>query len=102
VRLLLDGPVRFHDLRRAIPEISDKMLSERLKELEAAGLVLRQVIPETPCGSNTALHLKGQALEALSTPFLYGLRRGSPSLKHNSFNKGICVTPLDRTTTMTI
>ena len=64
VRLLLNGPVRFHDLRRAIPEISDKMLSERLKELEAAGLVLRQVIPETPVRVEYRLTTKGQALEA--------------------------------------
>ena len=35
VRLLLGGARRFHDLSRGIPEISDKMLSERLKELEA-------------------------------------------------------------------
>lgn len=64
VRLLLGGPVRFHDLKRAIPEISDKMLSERLKELEAAGLVLRRVIPETPVRVEYSLTAKGQALEA--------------------------------------
>lgn len=64
VRLLLSGPVRFHDLKRAIPEISDKMLSERLKELEAAGLVLRRVIPETPVRVEYSLTAKGQALEA--------------------------------------
>ena len=64
LQLLLNGPVRFHDLRRAIPEISDKMLSERLKELEAAGLVLRQVIPETPVRVEYRLTPKGQALEA--------------------------------------
>ncbi len=37
IRLLLGGPVRFHDLTKAVPKISDKVLSERLKELEAAG-----------------------------------------------------------------
>ena len=63
IRLLLGGAVRFHDLKRAIPEISDKMLSERLKELEAAGIVVRQVIPETPVRVEYSLTPKGQALE---------------------------------------
>lgn len=64
ISLLLAGPRRFHDLHRAIPEISDKMLSERLKELEATGIVLRQVIPTTPVRVEYSLTEKGQALEA--------------------------------------
>lgn len=64
VRLLLGGPVRFHDLRRGIPDISDKMLSERLKELEAAAIVSRRVIPETPVRVEYSLTPRGQALEA--------------------------------------
>ena len=38
----------FCDMRDAIPEISDRMLSERLKDLEADGIVQRRVVPETP------------------------------------------------------
>lgn len=71
IQLLLAGPGRFHDLREAIPEISDKMLSERLKELEQYGLVLRRVIPETPVRVEYSLTEKGKALgpslEALSS-----------------------------------
>ena len=63
VQLLLGGPRRFHDLKRAVPEISDKMLSERLKELEAAGIVRRTVAPTTPVRIEYHLTPKGQALE---------------------------------------
>lgn len=59
---LLDGVVRFSDLRDAIPEISDRMLSERLKELEADGIVERVVIPEKPVRIQYRLTEKGYAL----------------------------------------
>ena len=62
LQLLLAGPERFFDLRKAIPEISDKMLSERLKELEVHGLVVRRVIPDTPIRVQYSLSDKGQAL----------------------------------------
>ena len=48
VRALLAGNPRFSDLKAAIPQISDHVLSERLKELEAADIVTRTVTPETP------------------------------------------------------
>ena len=42
------GPQRYGDLRRLIPEISDKLLTQRLRDLERDGLVLRQVTPARP------------------------------------------------------
>ena len=48
INLLLSGRMRFAELRAAIPDISDRMLSERLRELEAEGIVARMVVPETP------------------------------------------------------
>ena len=42
------GARRFTDFRRAVPGISDRMLSQRLKELEALGLLSRTVVPSTP------------------------------------------------------
>jgi DNA-binding HxlR family transcriptional regulator len=48
VRTLLSGASRFTDIRDGIPAISDNLLSERLKELEAAGVVVRDVTPSTP------------------------------------------------------
>ena len=42
------GATRFGDYRRMVPGISDRLLSQRLKELEHMGLIEREVIPTTP------------------------------------------------------
>lgn len=63
LRALLQGLTRFRDLRAAIPHLSDRMLSERLKQLEAEGLVERSVVPETPVRVEYRLTERGQALE---------------------------------------
>ena len=63
IRLLLNGPARYSELRARIPDISDRMLAERLKELEAEGVVVRTVIPEAPIGVEYGLTEKGRALE---------------------------------------
>jgi DNA-binding HxlR family transcriptional regulator len=62
LRVLLDGPCRFGDFLDRIQGISDPILSERLKELEAQGLVQRRVLPETPVRVEYALTPKGQGL----------------------------------------
>lgn len=62
VRALLSGATRFTDLTHAIPGLSDRMLSERLKELEAEGVVERCVIPDTPVRVEYRLTDKGRAL----------------------------------------
>jgi DNA-binding HxlR family transcriptional regulator len=43
IRVLLYGPARFGELRERVPGISDTLLSERLKQLEDEGIVLRTV-----------------------------------------------------------
>jgi DNA-binding HxlR family transcriptional regulator len=63
IQLLLDGRMRYAELRDAIPDISDRMLSERLRELESEGIVARLVIPETPVRVEYELTEKGRALE---------------------------------------
>ncbi len=60
--ILLRGSTRFTDLRAAIPGITDPMLSARLHELEAEGVVERSVLPDTPVRVQYALTAKGQAL----------------------------------------
>ncbi|HEX7828333.1 MAG TPA: helix-turn-helix domain-containing protein [Thermoanaerobaculia bacterium] len=64
ISLLLQTRCRFATLRDAIPEITDRMLSERLQELESEGIVERTVIPETPVRVEYALTKKGKALAA--------------------------------------
>jgi DNA-binding HxlR family transcriptional regulator len=63
ISLLLRGPARYCSLREAVPDISDRMLSERLRELEAEGIVARIVVPETPVRVEYKLTPKGEALE---------------------------------------
>ena len=62
---------RFATLREAIPDITDRMLSERLYELEEEGIVERTVVPDTPVRVEYALSAKGRGLattiEAIST-----------------------------------
>jgi len=63
IQLLFPGRMRFAQLRAAIPEISDRMLSERLRELETEGIIERSVIPDTPVRVEYELTEKGRALE---------------------------------------
>lgn len=63
IQLLLRGPARYAELRDSIPDISDRMLSERLRELEEEGIVDRHVIPETPVRVEYSLTAKGRGLE---------------------------------------
>ena len=63
IQLLLNGRMRFAELRAAIPDISDRMLSERLRELEAEGILARRVVPDTPVRVEYELTEKGRALE---------------------------------------
>src|SRR5262245_49895487 len=62
--VLLKSRCRFATLRDAIPDITDRMLSERLQELEQEGIVERTVIPEIPVRVEYALTKKGRALAA--------------------------------------
>ena len=62
LRVLLDGPSRFCDFLARIEGISDPILSERLKELEAQGLIRRRVFQEMPVRVEYSLTPKGEAL----------------------------------------
>ncbi len=63
IRILLDGPARFGELKEAIPELSDRLLSERLKELEDEGLVEREVTESRPPFVHYSLSARGRALK---------------------------------------
>ena len=60
--VMLRRRCRFAALREAIPAITDRMLSERLQELEQEGIVARVVVPETPVRVEYTLTKKGRAL----------------------------------------
>jgi DNA-binding HxlR family transcriptional regulator len=69
--VLLDGPLRFSEIAQAIPQLSDRLLSERMKELEGRGLVARTVIDDHPVRVEYGLTEMGRELE----PALSELKR---------------------------
>jgi DNA-binding HxlR family transcriptional regulator len=62
LRALLAGTRRFGEIRGSVPGLSDRLLSARLKELEAEGIVSRRVVPETPVRVEYELTEMGQDL----------------------------------------
>jgi DNA-binding HxlR family transcriptional regulator len=66
---LIDGPVRFNTLHRAICRITARSLTQALRELEADGMVVRTIYPTIPPQVDYALTDRAQAL----IPVLRGL-----------------------------
>jgi DNA-binding HxlR family transcriptional regulator len=62
VHVLLGGPLRFSEIAQAIPQISDRLLSMRLKELELFGIIARRVWDAAPVRVEYELTPKGKAL----------------------------------------
>jgi DNA-binding HxlR family transcriptional regulator len=62
IYVLMGSRCRFAALRSAIPDITDRMLSERLSELDEEGIVERTVVPDTPIRVEYALTKKGREL----------------------------------------
>jgi DNA-binding HxlR family transcriptional regulator len=73
--VLMDGPRRFSEIAQAIPELSDRLLSERMKELEARGMVRRTVIPGPPLRVQYELSVMGSELEPALTELQSWARR---------------------------
>ena len=72
---LSGGPRRFGELRADIPKISAKMLSARLRGLEAKGVVQRQVVPTSPPSAEYTLTPLGrELLPAINTIVEVGLK----------------------------
>jgi DNA-binding HxlR family transcriptional regulator len=63
VDVLLPGPLRFSEIAAAVSQISDRLLSMRLRELESEGIVERHVFDGSPVRVEYALTDKGRALE---------------------------------------
>jgi DNA-binding HxlR family transcriptional regulator len=62
IRSMLTGATRYSEIVAAVPGLSDRLLSERLKELEHEGIVERTVTPSTPVRVDYSLTEKGRAL----------------------------------------
>jgi DNA-binding HxlR family transcriptional regulator len=84
ISVLMASPVHFAALRRAIPGISERMLSDRLSELGGAGLVVREVDEGPPLRVAYRLTEAGSAME----PALKELTKWAES--HMNAPKGSC------------
>jgi DNA-binding HxlR family transcriptional regulator len=63
IQSLLSGPKRFREIADMIPNMSDRMLVERCKELEQEEILVRHVYPETPVRIEYELTKKGKGLK---------------------------------------
>lgn len=89
---LLSGTMRFNELRRRIPDVTPRMLTNQLRELETDGLVVRTVFAEVPPKVEYALSDLGRSLE----PVIDGLRTWGREHLH-LFARGRAASPPDRT-----
>jgi DNA-binding HxlR family transcriptional regulator len=79
VRTMLAGSVRFSDFLALIPGLSDRLLSERLRELEAAGVIQRVVHPDVPVRVEYLLTEKGRELHDIVQAISHWADRWNPA-----------------------
>lgn len=65
LNLMKDGTMRFSELKRSIPEISQKMLTKHLRELESEDIVKRVVYPQVPPKVEYSITEYGRSLEEI-------------------------------------
>ena len=75
IHVLASGPRRFSEIERAIPGVSGRMLTQRIKELETAGILARTVHIERPVRVRYDLTDRGRAL----IPVMRGIERWAQS-----------------------
>lgn len=79
LRLLAEGTMRFGEIRRTIPGVSQKVLSQQLRELEDARIIHREVFPEVPPRVEYSLTERGEALKPiLQELYTWGLEHRTP------------------------
>ncbi|WP_372452187.1 winged helix-turn-helix transcriptional regulator [Nocardia albiluteola] len=64
VKHLLDGPLRYGELRRRVGEVTPRVLTRQLRELEQDGIVTRRAYPEVPPRVEYSLTSTGNGLRA--------------------------------------
>jgi DNA-binding HxlR family transcriptional regulator len=75
ITVLRDGPLRYTRLATAVPGVSERLLSERLRELEGVGVVVRRVLPGPPVGVEYELTESGRELVEAMDPIAEWARR---------------------------
>ncbi len=62
---LIEGPVRFNQIRRGLPCLTQRMLTNQLREMEADGLIVRKVYAQVPPKVEYSLSPRGHTLEPI-------------------------------------
>ena len=65
IQQLMDRPFRFSELRRAIPGISEKVLTDNLRAMEKDSIITRTVFPEVPPRTEYALSALGNTMRPI-------------------------------------
>lgn len=81
IRELMANVKRFGELQRALPGITQKMLTQQLREMEEDGIIHREVYPQIPPKVEYSLTSLGESLQ----PILYAMHEWA--IKHYSSNK---------------
>ena len=79
VLLQAEAPMRFTEIAAAVPQLSDRLLSERVKELEARGVVERTMLPGPPVRVEYALTAMGRSLAPALDELATWARRWLPA-----------------------
>ncbi|SHM41109.1 winged helix-turn-helix transcriptional regulator [Mucilaginibacter sp. OK098] len=86
---LLSGSKRYNELRRAIPTITEKVLTQQLKQLEADDLVIRNARPVIPPHVTYSLSASGLAMKpVLYAMAVWAIEEGNtnPAISYKSLN----------------
>jgi len=86
IHVLAPGARRFSKLLDEIPELSPRLLTQRLKELKKEGIIRRKVVPETPVRVEYSLTKKGCSLIPIMqsvADWAYAWYEKKPALKEN-------------------
>ena len=75
------GATRFSEIRDRVPGLSDRLLSDRLRELEAAGLIAREVVPDVPVQVRYALTAKAGDLMPIARDLAEWAARWEPAAR---------------------
>ena len=78
--IMIDGPVRFSELQRAVAPIAQKELTRQLRLFEQRGLVTRQVFPEVPPRVEYRVTALGKSLRPTLDSLAEWMRRHAPQL----------------------
>jgi DNA-binding HxlR family transcriptional regulator len=76
---LFSGTLRFSELRRALPDITQKMLTQQLRELEHDGVVARKVYAEVPPKVEYSLTPRGLSLRPVVEAMCHWAAEGKPA-----------------------